>query len=231
MNHVSDILKQRKSPETSNSSGVIDESNTNIPPKEESAKKELKIAYIEMLQKSMPPRYPDLQPNDKYLWEMKHKKKSFLFTGGVGTGKTRKLLEVLMAYIQYRTEPFVHSTSDLKIIKPAIIKKYFLTVTDVLRKIKDEFDVPNPDGGIMERMIQADILFLDDLGAEKASEWVKEQLYTVINERYNWMRPVMITTNLTIKEIADCYGDRMASRLVEMCEVEKFTGRDWRVEK
>jgi DNA replication protein DnaC len=80
-------------------------------------------------------------------------------------------------------------------------------------------------------LINKEVLFLDDLGAEKASDWVKEQLYIVLNERYNWCRPTMFTTNLRMKEIAEHYGERFASRLVEMCEVIKIEAPDRRLEK
>lgn len=231
MQHLNDILKQKDTPTVSIPSPVTGENGTTPHEDKEEAEKGRKIAYLSNMQKSMPPRYPDLQPDDHYLELMKEHKKSFLLTGGVGTGKTRKLLEVLLAYFIQKTQIHFTMGDTPNPISPVTVKKYFLTVTDVLRKIKDEFDHPATDGGIMERMIQADILFLDDLGAEKASEWVKEQLYTVINERYNWVRPVFLTTNLTIQEIAENYGDRFASRLVEMCEIVKVTGKDRRVEK
>lgn len=231
MQHLNDILKQKETPKISNSTPVTGENGTTPHESREDAEKRWKIAHVQAIQKSMPPRYPNLEPDEGYFEQMKEHKKSYLLTGGVGTGKTRKLLEVLLAYIIKKAQPYMAFDDEPKMIPASNIKKYFLTVTDVLRKIKDEFDHPATDGGIMERMIQADILFLDDLGAEKASEWVKEQLYTVINERYNWMRPVFITTNLTIQEIAENYGDRFASRIVEMCEIVKFSGKDWRVEK
>jgi len=61
------------------------------------------------------------------------------------------------------------------------------------------------------------------------SDWTREVFFTVINERYNWMRPIIVSTNLSLREIADSYGDRMASRLYEMSEIQKVTGEDRRL--
>jgi DNA replication protein DnaC len=60
------------------------------------------------------------------------------------------------------------------------------------------------------------LLILDDLGAAKASEWVEEITYRLINKRYNLMLPTLITTNLAMRDLRDHLGDRVASRLAEM---------------
>ena len=117
---------------------------------------------------------------------------------------------------------------DSTVITHTDVKRYFKTVPEVLKTIKDEFD-HNDNTDYVDWMMNTDILFLDDLGTEKASDWVKEQLYMVINERYSWNRPIVITTNLEMSEIAESYGDRFASRLTEMCEVVKYKGNDKRV--
>ena len=223
-------LKQRTMAETVKNTGVNTKSGTTPNDEQNKTDKDKKIGHVQAIQESMPPRYPDLMPNFAYYEDIKEGN-SFLFTGGVGTGKTRKLLEILFAYFYEKAEPFMDFDSEPKRIPKDNINKAFLTVADVLRQIKNEFNENTKGGGIVERMMQTQVLFLDDLGAEKATDWVKEQLYIVINERYNWKRPIVVTTNLTMKEIADCYGDRFASRLVEMCVIEKFTGKDWRLSK
>ncbi|MGI8633278.1 MAG: ATP-binding protein [Solirubrobacterales bacterium] len=75
-----------------------------------------------------------------------------------------------------------------------------------------------------ERLVGVDLLHLDDLGAEKRSDWVLEQLYSLINERYEEQRAVLVTTNLTTMdeeqkaELEEQIGRRTVSRLTEMCE-------------
>lgn len=192
---------------------------------------ELKTKLEAVVAGAMPPRYKDLKPDYATLKKLQERG-GILLTGSVGTGKTRRLLETIVAFFVERTLPQLEQWGDEPSApKEESVKRTFLTVADVLRQIKDEFDRPPSGSTIMERMINAPILFLDDLGAEKASEWVKEQLYIVVNERYNWERPIMLTSNLSKKEIAECYGDRFTSRLVEMCEFVKMEGVDRRVGK
>src|SRR5919106_1461279 len=57
----------------------------------------------------------------------------------------------------------------------------------------------------------------DDLGAEKRSDWVLEQLYALINERYEAQRSILVTTNLDEAALEEQIGPRTVSRLVEIC--------------
>lgn len=59
------------------------------------------------------------------------------------------------------------------------------------------------------------MLCLDDLGAEKPSEWVTSQMYAIINARYDAGLPVIVTTNATRRELSAMYGDRVVDRIVE----------------
>lgn len=68
-----------------------------------------------------------------------------------------------------------------------------------------------------EALTTAGLLVIDDLGTEKLTEWVEEQLYYVINGRYNAMLPTVITTNLRLADIMQRYGARIVSRLCGMC--------------
>lgn len=68
-----------------------------------------------------------------------------------------------------------------------------------------------------ERLCEVDMLHLEDLGTEKRTEWVLEQLYALINERYERQKSVMVTTNYDQTELEEQLGDRIVSRLVEIC--------------
>ena len=84
--------------------------------------------------------------------------------------------------------------------------------------------------------MEADLLVLDDLGAEKTSEWVEETMNLVVNTRYNERRPTIFTSNY--EDMPDEDGDpeslkarvgfRMHSRLHEMCEFLEYDGADYR---
>ena len=90
----------------------------------------------------------------------------------------------------------------------------------------------------MERMRHehADLLVLDDLGAEKPSEWVEETMNLIVNTRYNEKRPTIFTTNyIDIPDETDLdslkvrVGFRMHSRLHEMCDFLEYDGGDFRM--
>jgi DNA replication protein DnaC len=72
------------------------------------------------------------------------------------------------------------------------------------------------------------LLLLDDLGAAKASEWVEEVTYRLVNRRYNHLLPTLITTNLPISDLRDHLGDRVTSRLAQMTDRVAFEPVDRR---
>lgn len=80
----------------------------------------------------------------------------------------------------------------------------------------------------LERYRNAGLLFIDDLGAAKASEWVEETTYRVLNGRYEDMRPSIFTTNLPTQSLKEAIGDRIASRLAETCHRVVLEGGDRR---
>jgi DNA replication protein DnaC len=84
---------------------------------------------------------------------------------------------------------------------------------------------------LFERLVGVDLLHIDDLGAEKRTEWVLEQLYSIINERWQEQRSVVVTTNLIdVDELRDQIGPRTVSRLHEMCDLIPIMGRDRRMQ-
>jgi len=68
-----------------------------------------------------------------------------------------------------------------------------------------------------ERLCEVDLLHVDDLGAEKQTEWVLEQLYALVNERYEREKSIVVTTNLSQGELELQIGPRTVSRLIQMC--------------
>jgi DNA replication protein DnaC len=73
-----------------------------------------------------------------------------------------------------------------------------------------------------------ELLHVDDVGAEKSSAWVLEQLYAIVNARYEAERSMTITTNLDFDDLTEQIGARTVSRLREMCEAIPLDGRDHR---
>ena len=70
---------------------------------------------------------------------------------------------------------------------------------------------------LFERLCDVDLLHVDDLGAEKQTDWVLEQLYALVNERYERQKSIVVTTNLSQDELEQQIGPRTVSRLIQMC--------------
>jgi DNA replication protein DnaC len=79
---------------------------------------------------------------------------------------------------------------------------------------------------LLDHLAQVDLLHLDDLGSQSSNEWVLEQLYSVINSRYEAERSVVVTTNLDVQELTKQITARTVSRLEEMCTVIPLHGGD-----
>lgn len=74
----------------------------------------------------------------------------------------------------------------------------------------------------------AGLLVVDDLGVAKNSEWVEDVNYRLVNHRYGHQLPTVFTSNVPVKELAGALGDRVSSRLNEMCERVVLKGEDRR---
>jgi DNA replication protein DnaC len=89
---------------------------------------------------------------------------------------------------------------------------------------------------ILRPVMNAELLVLDDLGAEKPSEWVEETMNLIVNTRYNERRPTIFTTNYInmpdevddVDSLKARVGFRLHSRLHEMCEFLEYDGGDYR---
>jgi DNA replication protein DnaC len=132
--------------------------------------------------------------------------------GSVGTGKTTLAMLVSKAALDAGRSVAIYSLPRL------------------LAEIRTTFDADNDRSyvDLLDRLADVDLLHIDDVGAEKTSEWVLEQLYAIINARYEEQRSVVITTNLERDELVSQITERTVSRLEEMCEVLPLWGADAR---
>lgn len=90
----------------------------------------------------------------------------------------------------------------------------------LLAQIRRTYDADTREGSYLaffDRLTSVDLLHVDDLGAEKSSDWVLEQLYAIVDERYQLRRAMVVTTNLRVEQLEDQIGKRTVSRLVEIC--------------
>lgn len=106
----------------------------------------------------------------------------------------------------------------------------FVVVPELLSRIRTSYRTNDGQAEvIIDTAKNAKLLILDDLGAEKVSEWVTEQLYMLINYRYEHMLPTVITTNNSGAELEQELGRRTLSRLIEMTRPVKIQAGDYRM--
>jgi len=106
----------------------------------------------------------------------------------------------------------------------------YFNIIGLLDAIKASYDpeVKATQGINLEVDLNVDILIIDDLGAEKMSAWVADRLYAIINQRYERNRTLILTTNLDYARLADRVGQRIMSRIYEMCFLHPCKGEDYR---
>jgi DNA replication protein DnaC len=81
---------------------------------------------------------------------------------------------------------------------------------------------------ILEGLYLCDILILDDIGAEKYSEWVESILYMIISRRYDTKKPIIASTNCSLKELEERLGRRSIDRIIEMCRIAECRATSYR---
>ena len=160
----------------------------------------------------------------KYLYGKRIKQAgSILFTGKTGCGKTHLAVAIIRELVK---RAWVHEIRF--ITAPELLLEIRATFRPASRKYDDggrcEADT---EQDVLDKYSKCDLLILDDLGAEKVSDFTIQSLYLVIDRRNREMRPTIVTTNLSLEEIETLIDARMASRLSDM-KVIKLTMPDYR---
>jgi len=100
---------------------------------------------------------------------------------------------------------------------------HFTTGADLLDALRHGYE-DGTHSATMERAKHVALLAIDDLGAEKPSEWVIERLFVIINARYEAQRPTFITTNYGLEDLEARIGPRILERLMETSRVITVDG-------
>jgi DNA replication protein DnaC len=158
--------------------------------------------------------------------------RGLLLTGDVGIGKTHLAVGILHALILEKG-----------------VRGLFCDYRDLLKRIQESYNplVATTELQILAPVFEAEVLILDELGAQKPTDWVWDTVALILNTRYNDKRTTLITTNypnapaalaqqrmpapsnvMREETLGDRIGERMRSRLAEMCVEVKMRGNDFR---
>jgi DNA replication protein DnaC len=134
------------------------------------------------------------------------------FMGPVGTGKTTLAMLVTQSALAAGRSAARYSLPGL------------------LSQIRKTFDTGSHND-LLERLVAVDLLHIDDIGAEQSTPWVLEELYTIVNARYEERKSIVITTNILDREtLCEQITERTVSRLTEMCDELPLLGHDHRMD-
>jgi DNA replication protein DnaC len=135
------------------------------------------------------------------------------FMGPVGTGKTTLSMLVSKAALKSGRSVAIYSLPRL------------------LNEIRDTHRAERSHVDLLDRLTAVDLLHIDDVGAERTTDWVLEELYSIVNARYEDERSMVITTNILDREaLCEQITERTVSRLTEMCDELPLLGHDRRME-
>lgn len=135
---------------------------------------------------------------------------SLRLVGPIGTGKTYQAWGALRALA----------------VSGARCSLRLATAADIYARLRPRHGVDSETE--FQQFADASVLVIDDVGAEKPSEWTEEVNHRLVNHRYEHERPTLITSNLTAPQLREFLGERVASRLADMSTQVAIKGEDRR---
>ena len=168
----------------------------------------------------------------RFVEEFPVESAGLLMTGPIGCGKTHLAVGIAKELISQKH-----------------VGCLFYDYRELLKEVQNSYNssVQVTELEVLQRVFDAEVLILDELGAAKPTEWVWDTVSHILNTRYNDKRTTIITTNYkdlppagtelegrvvrarTEETLGDRIGERMRSRLHEMCRFVRVEGEDFRM--
>lgn len=145
------------------------------------------------------------------------KGKSLFLSGKCGTGKTHLAVALMVDWL-YKTKP--EQSKEFPQFLPAV--EFFV-------ELKNTFDGNGSEKDVLDKYSLIPLLVIDDIGAEKITDWSRQSFYTLVDRRYRMMKQTIITSNLSLGDISKLIDDRISSRIVEMGIIIELNGNDFRL--
>ena len=124
--------------------------------------------------------------------------RSAVFVGKVGTGKTHLAVGIALSIMQQQKSPV------------------FVTVQRLIRRVKDSWRTKEEtETEVINAFALPDLLILDEVGVQFGSEFEKQVLFDVLNERYEKLKPSILLSNIPSEQLSDYLGERVTDRLRE----------------
>lgn len=162
----------------------------------------------------VPPRYLDCSLENYTGWQPANRPTALL--GPCGTGKTHLAVGYLRQWV------LEHGAGSAWFQRAG-------TLVRLLRQCCSDFACESEESLVGRLGQEYRFLVLDDLGAEAITDFTLQGLYDILDMRYAYDLPTIITSNLDVGRLAGAYGDRFVSRLIVMGDVVELSGRDYRL--
>lgn len=117
-----------------------------------------------------------------------------------------------------------------ELIERYFVKVMFVNIGEIASRVKNTFDNKSnkEDSQLFEEIKNVELLVIDDIGVEKQSDWLAEQMFLIINHRYEKRMPVIITSNQSLEDLSKMHRPQICSRMQEMCKIIQFKWDDRR---
>jgi len=190
------------------------------------------LSNFETGEKEVGPRFSATLSNarlqaGRFVEEYPVESAGLLLIGSIGVGKTHLAVGILKELLVGKGVPCL-----------------FYDYRELLKEIQNSYNVTvsATEMSILRPVFETEVLVLDELGAVKPTDWVWDTVSFILNTRYNDNRTTIVTTNLMNEPamgtgsrsvmradtLGDRIGERMRSRLHEMCRVVRMEGEDFR---